>query len=225
MQTKVIVFDLGGTLMEYVGMPYSWVGYYKTGFEAVAKKQGIDVSDEDIEKSADILKGFNPRVNYREKEYSPEDIITKALDHWQANLSPDECIEDFFEGLHLKGLIYPDSLLTLSKLMKAGYKTATMTDLPTAMSEKIFLNTAGELAGYVNLYVSSLSCGFRKPNPRGLELIAEHFGVPAAELIFVGDEEKDRLTAENAGCRFIRINRKERKEGCIFTLDEIFEMI
>ena len=23
--TKAVVFDLGGTLMQYVGMPYSWV--------------------------------------------------------------------------------------------------------------------------------------------------------------------------------------------------------
>ena len=27
------------------------------------------------------------------------------------------------------------------------------------------------------------------------------------ELVFVGDEEKDRETAQNAGCKFIRINR------------------
>lgn len=211
--------------MEYVGMPYSWVDYYKTGFEAVAKKQGVDVSDEDIEKSADILRGFNPRVNYREEEYSPEDIIAKAMDHWQANLSAGECVSDFFEGLHLKCLIFPDTLPTLSKLSRMGYKIATMTDLPTAMSDELFLNTIEELAGFFHLYVSSLSCGFRKPNPRGLELIAEHFEIPVAELIFVGDEEKDRQTAHNAGCRFIRINRKAREEGSIFTLDEIFEII
>ena len=25
---KVVVFDLGGTLMQYIGMPYSWVDFY-----------------------------------------------------------------------------------------------------------------------------------------------------------------------------------------------------
>lgn len=32
---KVIVFDLGGTLMQYVGMPYSWVEFYTKGFEMI----------------------------------------------------------------------------------------------------------------------------------------------------------------------------------------------
>lgn len=29
---KVIVFDIGGTLMEYRNMPLSWLDYYKKGF-------------------------------------------------------------------------------------------------------------------------------------------------------------------------------------------------
>lgn len=32
---KAIVFDIGGTLMEYKGMPLSWLDYYKTAFEFV----------------------------------------------------------------------------------------------------------------------------------------------------------------------------------------------
>lgn len=35
---KVAVFDLGGTLMQYVGMPYSWVVFYCQGFEAIIQK-------------------------------------------------------------------------------------------------------------------------------------------------------------------------------------------
>lgn len=30
---KAIVFDLGGTLMEYTGMPQNWSDYYYNGFE------------------------------------------------------------------------------------------------------------------------------------------------------------------------------------------------
>ena len=35
---KVIVFDLGGTLMQYVGMPHSWVEFYKKGFDAICQE-------------------------------------------------------------------------------------------------------------------------------------------------------------------------------------------
>lgn len=33
---RAIVFDLGGTLMQYAGMPHSWVDFYRQGFESVA---------------------------------------------------------------------------------------------------------------------------------------------------------------------------------------------
>ncbi|NBJ94050.1 hypothetical protein [Parablautia muri] len=32
---KTVVFDLGGTLMQYVGMPYSWVDFYYGGVGAI----------------------------------------------------------------------------------------------------------------------------------------------------------------------------------------------
>ena len=46
---KVVVFDLGGTLMEFVGMPPSWVDYYHTGFENVNNKYGLGISEKQIE--------------------------------------------------------------------------------------------------------------------------------------------------------------------------------
>ena len=69
---KVIVFDLGGTLMEYAGMPNSWVDYYMQGFEAINEKYNLGASELDIMKSVSTLKEFNPRISYREKEYLPE---------------------------------------------------------------------------------------------------------------------------------------------------------
>ena len=63
---KVIVFDLGGTLMEYIGMPLSWVDYYRQGFEAIKEKYNCEVADDILEESIELLKAFNPRVNPRE---------------------------------------------------------------------------------------------------------------------------------------------------------------
>lgn len=44
---------------------------------------------------------------------------------------------------------------------------------------------------YFDMYVSSQSCGFRKPNPEGVHQISEHFGADEKQFIFVGDEPKD----------------------------------
>ena len=44
---KIIVFDLGGTLMQYVGMPYSWVDFYYKGFNAIIQKYDYNIKKEE----------------------------------------------------------------------------------------------------------------------------------------------------------------------------------
>ena len=222
---KVIVFDLGGTLMEYVGMPYSWEEYYNQGFEEINKYYQCGVSADCIDESIEILKSFNARICYREVEYTPEYIFSKALEHWPEGLPIHECSYKFFQGLELKAMIYPDTIPALETLREKGYRIAVLTDLPTAMPDDLFKNDIKPLLPYFDLYVSSLSCGFRKPNSKGLELIAEHYGILMEELIFIGDEEKDGKTAYNAGCQFVRIDRKQKGIGDISDLTNIVNCI
>ena len=71
---NVIVFDIGGTLMEYVNMPNVWIDYYDSAFRHVREKLGLPLTDEQLEASIEVLKRYNPRVKYREKDYTPEQI-------------------------------------------------------------------------------------------------------------------------------------------------------
>lgn len=219
---KVLVFDLGGTLMEYVGMPNCWVSYYKQGFQNIARNIGYDISQEALEKSILIMKNFNPRVNYREQEYTPEYIFKKSLHHWNVSYSIQQVITSFFEGIQLVPKIYDDSLWGLMELKRLGIMLAALTDLPTAMPDEYFKKSISELLEYIDYYVSSQSCGYRKPNCSGLKRIAQHFHVPVNQLIFVGDEEKDRLTAENAQCHFIMIRRTgSKRAGAIKSVSDL----
>lgn len=53
---KVIVFDIGGTLMEYKNMPLSWLDFYKDGFRYVCSELSLNITENDIDKSSDVLK-------------------------------------------------------------------------------------------------------------------------------------------------------------------------
>ncbi len=203
--SKVIVFDLGGTLIQYVGMPHSWADFYYKGFEAIIQKFGYHISQEAVEKSFQMLKEFNPRIHYREIEYSAEYIFTKILEPWHMDIPIQSCLEAFWSGLQLKVEIYPDTIHILQKLREKGYAIAVLTDLPSAMPDEIFRRDISDLLGYFDYYVSSSIAGYRKPNCRGLQMISEKFATPITELIFIGDEEKDRKTAFNANCKFIWI--------------------
>lgn len=206
---KVIVFDLGGTLLEYKGMPLNWSEYYQQGFENVSKSLGLNASELVILKSVDIMKAYNPRFSGREEEIAPEIIFRDAIKHWEGNDKVediDTVIDSFFEGIELKAEVFEYSFKIINMLKSQGCKVACLTDLPNGMPDRIFKREFKELIDSLDLYVSSQSCGYGKPNKNGLMYIADRFGCDISQMLFVGDEDKDKKTAENAGCRFVRID-------------------
>lgn len=224
---KVAVFDLGGTLMQYVGMPHSWADFYHKGFESIIQKYKCNISQEVVEKSLQMLKDFNPRINYREIEYSAEYIFTKILESWQMDIPIHNCIETFWSGLELKAEIYPETINVLQKLKEREYAIAALTDLPSAMPDEIFRRDISELLNRFDYYVSSSLAGYRKPNCKGIQMISDKFSVPITDLIFIGDEEKDRETAHKANCRFVRIQRTKTSQDdeSIEDLRELLEIL
>lgn len=230
MVIKAAAFDIGGTLMEYRNMPNVWTDYYKTGFEFVRDKLGLDLSDDDIEKSVEVLKSYNPKVKYREEDIAPEVIFGDVCSHWKRPFDLDEVVNVFYRSMGLTAYIYPETISVLEKLKARGYIIATLTDVATGMPDELHKSYFPELLPYFDMYVSSLSCGYRKPNPKGLADIAERFGISPDEMVFIGDEEKDILAAKRFGCLSVLIDRKVRGErfgqDCTVTdLNGLFEKI
>lgn len=202
---KSIVFDLGGTLMEYTGMPLTWNDYYIDGFKKVDEALRLHLSENELQKSVEILRAYNPRTSRREYEIAPQIIFADAVSGWKAKPDISKVIEIFFEGLKLEADVYRYSIGLLKKCKEAGFKTACLTDLPNGMPDSIFRPAVDSILPYLDLYVSSQICGMRKPNKEGICYIADKFQIHAAEILFVGDEKKDFLTAQNAGCDFAYI--------------------
>ena len=123
--------------------------------------------------------------------------------------------------MELKAELYPDTIAALRDLKEKGYKIAALTDLPSGFPDERFRRDIAELMEYFDYYVSSAVSGVRKPNDGGLRMIAERFEVPLAELVLVGDEEKDARTAERAGCKFVRIDRRGERKDSINNLKEL----
>lgn len=208
--------------MEFVGMPPTWIDYYRQGFQSIAQSLGGHVSDEDIDLSVEIMKAYNPRVNYREIEYTPEFIFEKALKHWDKGIELEKAIKTFFDGLNLNTIIYNDTIDMLKCLKENRYIICALTDIPSAMPDAYFKSTIENLLPYIDFYVSSQSCGYRKPNTHGIQLIADKYTTDIKNLIFVGDEEKDKKLAQKVGCSFYLIDRKnENSAADIHNMSEL----
>jgi putative hydrolase of the HAD superfamily len=77
-----VIFDLGGTLINYEGLALCWGDYYKDAFESLKEKLKIDLSEKIIEESIQILKKYNSRLYPREIEYKPEYIFSNVTSGW-----------------------------------------------------------------------------------------------------------------------------------------------
>ena len=207
---KVIVFDIGVTLMEYKNMPLSWLDFYKDGFRYVCSELSLNITENDIDKSFDVLISYNPRINPREVDVTPEVIFSEATAHWQGKFELSDVINKFYESMNLTAYIYPETLDFLDKLKAEGYIIAALTDVAIGMPDELHKSYFPELLSYFDMYVSSISCGYRKPNPKGLLDIAENFGVASSEMIMIGDEEKDIKTAKRFSCKSVLIDRRNR---------------
>lgn len=220
---KCAVFDLGGTLMEYRDMPYVWFDYYEKAFAELNKNLSLGLSQAELSRSLDILKNYNPGINYREIDYPPEKIFADVTAHWHTDIPLSDIINGFFDAMHLSALIYPESEEVLKKLHRQGIKIGTYTNVVSGMPDEMHKSYFKELLPLFDIYVSSASCGFRKPNPRGLEIIAKHFDLAPKEILFIGDEKKDPETARRFGCSSVLVNRSSetREFGQDYTVNDL----
>ena len=227
---KVAAFDIGGTLMEYKGMPGVWIDYYENGFRAVRDKLLPQLTDRDISSAVDILSGYNPTVKYREADYSYERIFLEIVRNWGISIDLKKLAYCFFESFSLCAYTYPETIDVLTKLRDKGIRIATLTDVATAMPDELHKSYFPELMPYFDLYVSSTNCGYRKPNIKGLTDIADHFGVKPDEMIFIGDEKKDVTVALKFGCKSVYIDRYNNsndfgQDKTVTDLNEFFDYI
>ncbi len=226
MQHTIAAFDIGGTLMEYKDMPYCWLDFYENAFRNIKEKLSLPLNDSDIKKSDLILRSYNPRINYREIDYSPEQIFNDVTAHWNFEFALSDIIREFWLAFDLTPYTYPETEKVLKKLKSNGIKIAAFTDVASAMPDEMHKSYFRNLMPYFDLYVSSLSCGYRKPNPKGLEDIANHFIAGTQDILFVGDEPKDIETAKRFGCKSVLIDRKNSKadHGQDFTVHNLNEI-
>lgn len=224
---RAVIFDIGGTLMEYKNMPYVWFDYYDAAFREINEKLGLGLSEKELARSLEILKSYNPGINYREIDYPPEKIFGDVTKDWQTDVPLETIIDGFFGAMHLESMIYPESIAVLRELSLREYIIGTYTNVVSGMPDSMHRSYFTELMPYFDIYVSSVSCGYRKPHPRGLEVIAEVFGLGPNEMLFVGDEKKDPMTAKRFGCRSVLINRTDevREYGQDYTVRDLRELL
>lgn len=229
---KAIIFDLGETLIEYINVPLNWKNLYPEIFNRINEYNLLGLSEHQIEKICYNLEKYNTRINPREKEFSSEYIFFNILEEFRIydDIITQKIIPQFFNFFQQKRKVFPETEEVLKTLKENGLKTAIFTDVPYGMPDEFVFEDIKSFACYVDKVVTSVSAGFRKPNPAGLEIICSHFSADKNEIIYIGNEEKDIKVCKNIECKSVLINREGTPKNFgedfqIKTLTEITDII
>ena len=221
-EIKAIGFDVGHTLIKY-NNPLNWQGLYRPGLEHAAAAANITLSEDMIFAAIDVLLKYNTRVNYREWETTSDCIFNEILKRWGIQTDLYTIKSGFYSFFKADAEPYPETIETMEKLKQYGIKTGILTDVAYGMDNVFSLEDISVLSDFIDIAITSVDVGYRKPNSAGYLKLLESLEIYPDEMIFIGDEEKDIIGAKKLGIVSALINRsKEIKDfGQDYTLESL----
>jgi len=227
MLIKAVGFDIGHTLVKHKS-PLSWKIHYPDALKKVMHDCQIDEKADRLDLAAAILSKYNTRENYREHEVSSNTIFKEIFDAWGQSHEKIQLAKKSFYGFFQTDVEYfDDTVSTLKALFSKGILLGFLSDAAYGMDNEYLLKDIEEIRHYFSSGFTSVDVGFRKPNPHGFKILVEAFGVPPSQILFVGDEEKDIIGANNFGMISILVNKSpnERKWGQHHTIKNLSEIV
>jgi putative hydrolase of the HAD superfamily len=212
MKIKAICFDLGDTLICSENQ-LNWANNYKNALEKGFKSINKEPTEDEYNNCIEILKKYNTRINPREYEISSGQIFNEIMKLMRLNLKEKNQIEEyFFDYFMKKNKAFDDTEEVLEDIKKNNLKTGILTDVPYG-SIKVVIDDINKIKNnkIIDVILSSVEVGYRKPNKNGYIMLSKKLGVQTNEIIYIGNEEKDIIGANNAGIISILINRKDEE--------------
>lgn len=219
---KLVIFDLGETLVNYEGVSLNWSDNYLSAIQTSLNAQNINATESQFDLAISILNFYNTRVNSRCFEVAEGEVLSKVAKVFSAIENKFEC--DFFAYFQRKAVANTTALETLKMLKRAGLYTALLSDVPYGMPKELMLQDLGNLTEQLDVIFSSCEVGFRKPSPIGLKFIANYFDCSVEHAVYVGNEEKDIICAKSAGVESVLLALTNKNFGQTHTIRKLFEL-
>lgn len=211
---RLIGFDLGETLLTYAETPLSWVAHYPAALDEVRRACGLQLHAAQRDAAIAILTRYNTRINPRREEVAATQIFAEILDAWSAD--PDRhgrvAIAAFFRHFQQRLQAYPETIDVMTTLKSRGFTLGLLTDVPYGMPREFVEHDLeqGRISRLVDLLLTSVEIGRRKPDPTGFHELAKRYSTAAEKMWYVGNEEKDVVGARQAGAIAVLVDRENR---------------
>ena len=202
------IFDLGNTLIAS-SFPLSWQEYYSEAMTNVFSGIGHEATPKHIDIGKEILLKYNTRVNPRTHEISADTLFQELFDAWGiTDFSKLEPAKEQFASFFLnRSVLYPDTIPMLLDLKKKRIRTGVLTNAAYGLGREYMALDIAQIQPYIDVVLTSVEVGFRKPDTRGFRQIAGLLQIKTGVCLFIGDEEVDVTGANNSGMISVLVDR------------------
>jgi putative hydrolase of the HAD superfamily len=235
---KVVLFDLGGTLVEYcTGAEFPGILE-----EAIGEVEGylrrLDllrvppealwtrVKEEDHEAGDHHVRPLEGRLI---RIFQLDDANCAAAQPMNADLVMEMC-RRFLKPVFGRGRRYSDALPILQWLSIARIKTAIVSNTPWGSPAELWQEEVERHSLFVQAVVTCRDAGWRKPARQIFEFALERLGASPQESLFVGDDPRwDVKGPRDMGMEAILIDRQGTvtgsREHTIRSLEELWDRL
>lgn len=220
MRIEAIIFDLGGTLLEYSGGYESWPELEAPGFKAAHEylgAAGISLPNlNEFQKSGfDLLPRRWQMATSGERNLTVPSLLSELLASFDMKLPADKLLDEAasrYQTAVCAGVTpMPDSSQTVRSLKERGYKLGLVSNTMFSGAMHIADMRKHDLDSFFDTMVFSADVNKWKPDPAPFQHVLEILGVTSSHAVFVGDDPgADVVGGQRAGLFAIHYPSSQR---------------
>lgn len=220
MRIEAIIFDLGGTLLEYSGGYESWPELEAPGFKAAHEylvAEGISLPNlaEFRRSGFDLLPRRWQMATSGERNLTVPNLLSDLMATFDMNLPSDDLVREAasrYQAAVCAGVTpMPDSSETVRSLKEDGYKLGLVSNSMFSGAMHVADMRRFDLDSSFDTMVFSADVNKWKPDPAPFHHVLEILGVPSSRAIFVGDDPgADVVGGQRAGLFTIHYPSSQR---------------
>jgi len=208
----LVLFDLGATLIWFNG---DWETSVREGIQSMQQtlvKLGYPLDDSFARKYRETAREYYRWRDDNLTETPAPEVFRRILAEFGHDALPREHVDAALTALYSATQSHwqpeEDALPTLEELRRRGYHIGLISNAGYDEDVQALIDRAG-FRPYLEFILTSAAAGIRKPHPDIFEAALNHFGLPPARAVMVGDFlQADILGANRLGMGSVWITRR-----------------
>jgi putative hydrolase of the HAD superfamily len=210
-----VILDYGSTLITFEGSVAEVRERAHRALLITLRGEGLTMREKAfLARLARKFEAYDRKRAVDHKETTAFSVLAAVLEEEKIPPQPvtllRRALRSMYEVYEAHWKLFPDSIPALEKLRAAGLRTAMLSNASDEENVRRMLENH-KLGSYFDPVVISAAIGIRKPDRRAFQPVLDAWGIPAAEIVMVGDQlGADILGGKQAGMRTIWLTTEEQ---------------